>query len=153
MATIVSVEEIEAVLPIDLDDEQLLRLGRLLELAEEEIVLAFARRGRDFEAELVTTPWLEAAARRAVREMVGAAVVVGENVGVRRVSSTTGPQSDSVEWHDPRAVSFGGVALTDDLLELLGLLGVRSRSSFPPSAKWPEVRYARTHRRDWRTQA
>ena len=138
MATLVTVDEIAAVLPTGIDDDQRDRVESLLELAEEEIVLAFARRGRNFQAELSSSPWLEMAARRAVREMVSAAVVVGPNAGVKRASSTTGPQSDSVEWHDPRVVSFGGVALTDDLLELLGLLGVRPRGNFPEAKRWPE---------------
>lgn len=138
MATLVTIEEIAAVLPTGIDDDQRDRVESLLELAEEEIVLAFARRGRNFQAELSASPWLEMAARRAVREMVSAAIVVGPNAGVKRASSTTGPQSDSVEWHDPRVVSFGGVALTDDLLELLGLLGVRPRGNFPEAKRWPE---------------
>ena len=135
---LVTVDEIAAVLPTGIAPDQEGRAQALIDLAEEEIELAFARRDRDFHAELATTPWLETAARRAVREMVSAAVVIGPNAGVKRASSTTGPQSDSVEWHDPKAVSFGGVSLTDDLLELLGLLGVRPRGNFPRPPRWPE---------------
>ena len=135
---LVTVDEIAAVLPTGLSGDQVERVETLLILAEEEIDLAFARRGRDFRSELLTTPWLETAARRVVREMVSAAVVVGPNAGIKRASSTTGPQSDSVEWHDPRAVSFGGVHLTDELLDMLGLIGVRPRGRFPRPLRWPE---------------
>lgn len=145
---LVTVDEIAAVLPTGIAPDQEGRAQALIDLAEEEIELAFARRGRDFRAELVTVPWLESAARRAVREMVSAAVVVGPNAGVKRASSTTGPQSDSVEWHDPGVVSFGGVALTDELLDLLGLLGVRPRGNFPAAKRWPEeeVRHVASQR-------
>ena len=78
------------------------------------------------------------AARRAIREMVAAAVIIGPNAGVRSVSSTTGPQSDSITYADVGAVSFGGVSLTDQLLELLGLLGGRPRGNFPRPLRWPE---------------
>jgi len=135
---LITADEIAGVLPIDLDPAQLAKVDTLIGLAEEEIELAFARRGRDFRAELATTDWLGLAARRAVREMVGAAIIIGPNVGVKRASSTTGPQSDSVEWHDPKAVSFGGVSLTDDLLELLGLSGGGPRGRFPRPVRWPE---------------
>ena len=135
---LVTVDEIAAVLPTGLEPAQEDRVENLIGLAEEEIELAFARRGRDFRAELVTVPWLESAARRAVREMVSAAVVIGPNAGVRSVSSTTGQESDSITYADVDSVSFGGVRLTDALLELLGLVGVRARGSFPCPPRWPE---------------
>ena len=135
---LVTVDEIAAVLPTGIAPDQEGRAQALIDLAEEEIELAFARRGRDFHAELATTPWLETAARRAVREMVSAAVVIGPNAGVRSVSSTTGQESDSITYADVDSVSFGGVRLTDALLELLGLVGVRARGSFPRPPRWPE---------------
>lgn len=138
MEPLITADEIAGVLPVALDPAQMAKVDTLIGLAEEEIELAFARRGRDFRAELVSVPWLELAARRAVREMVGAAIIIGPNVGVKRASSTTGPQSDSVEWHDPKAVSFGGVSLTDDLLALLGLSGGGPRGRFPRPLRWPE---------------
>lgn len=138
MTTLITAEEIAGALPIDLTGEQRAKLDVQIELAEEEIALAFARRGRSFQNELAASEWLEMAARRAVREMVSAAVIIGPNAGVRSVSSTTGPQSDSITYADVDAVSFGGVALTDKLLELLGLVGVRPRGRFPRPARWPE---------------
>lgn len=149
MEPLISADEIAGVLPIDLDPAQLAKVETLIGLAEEEIELAFARRGRDFRAELSTTSWLGLAARRAVREMVGAAIIIGPNVGVKRASSTTGPQSDSVEWHDPKAVSFGGVTLTDDLLALLGLSGGGPRGRFPRPLRWPEEGVRRVASRWW----
>lgn len=149
MDTLITADEIAGALPVALDPAQMAKVDTLIGLAEEEIELAFARRGRDFRSELVTVPWLELAARRAVREMVGAAVVIGPNVGVKRASSTTGPQSDSVEWHDPKAVSFGGVSLTDDLLALLGLSVGGPRGRFPRPPRWPEEGVRRVASRWW----
>lgn len=150
MATLVTVEEIAAALPTGLEEDQRERVETLLTLAEEEITLAFARRGRSFQNEVAGSEWLELAARRAIREMVAAAVIVGPNAGVRSVSSTTGPQSDSITYADVDAVSFGGVALTDKLLELLGLAGVKPRGRFPRPARWPEeVHHARNPHRGW----
>lgn len=138
MTTLITAEEIAGALPVDLTEEQRAKLDAQIELAEEEIALAFARRGRSFQNELAASEWLEMAARRAVREMVSAAVIIGPNAGVRSVSSTTGPQSDSITYADVGAVSFGGVVLTDKLLELLGLAGVRPRGRFPRPVCWPE---------------
>lgn len=143
MTTLITAEEIAGALPIDLTEEQRAKLDAQIELAEEEIALAFARRGRSFQNELAASEWLEMAARRAVREMVSAAVIIGPNAGVRSVSSTTGPQSDSITYADVDAVSFGGVALTDKLLELLGLVGVRPCGRFPRPVRWPEVEVSR----------
>ena len=149
MEPLITADEIAGVLPVALDPAPMAKVDTLIGLAEEEIELAFARRGRDFRAELVSVPWLELAARRAVREMVGAAIIIGPNVGVKRASSTTGPQSDSVEWHDPKAVSVGGVSLTDDLLALLGLSGGGPRGRFPRPLRWPEEGVRRVASRWW----
>lgn len=149
MDTLITADEIAGALSVTLDPAQMAKVETLIGLAEEEIELAFARRGRDFRAELATTSWLGLAARRAVREMVGAAIIIGPNVGVKRASSTTGPQSDSVEWHDPKAVSFGGVSLTDDLLALLGLSGGGPRGRFPRPLRWPEEGMRRVASRWW----
>lgn len=143
MSTLITASEIAAALPVELTVEQQDKLDALIGLAEDEITLAFARRGRSFQAELVGSEWLELAARRAIREMVGAAVIIGPNAGVKRASSTTGPQSDSIEWHDPSVVSFGGVSLTDELLALLGIAAVRPRGKFPRPLRWPEERTVR----------
>lgn len=125
-------------LPRPLTDEEDKRLEFLVQDAVDLIEVAFARQGRDFYAELSATPWLEAAARRAVLEMVSAAVMVGSNVGMRSASSTTGPQADSVTYADTESVSWGGVRLTDELLKLLGLGRYGARGRFPRPRRWPE---------------
>lgn len=125
-------------LPRELTEEEMRRLDLLIADAVELIEVAFLQSGRDFNAELESVPWLAAAARRAVLEMVSAVVLVGGNTGVRSMSSTTGPQSDSVTFADVDSVSWGGVRLTDDLLRLLGLLGERARGRFPRPLRWPE---------------
>ncbi|MGV0327308.1 Gp19/Gp15/Gp42 family protein [Corynebacterium confusum] len=134
----VDVDFVAGRLPRDLTEPEKTRLGLLIDDAVELIDVAFARVGRDFSAELESVPWLEPAARRAVLEMVSAAVMVGGNAGVRSLSSTTGPQSDSITYADVESVSWGGVRLTDELLRLLGLLGERPRGRFPSPRRWPE---------------
>ncbi|WP_411701947.1 Gp19/Gp15/Gp42 family protein [Corynebacterium sp. LaCa97] len=125
-------------LPRELTDAETKRLQVLIDDAVELIDVAFMQAGRDFDAELVTVPWLESAARRAVLEMVSAATLVGGNAGMRSISSTTGPQSDSVTFADVDSVSWGGVRLTDDLLKLLGLWREGARGRFPRPRRWPE---------------
>lgn len=125
-------------LPRELTEDEMERLGVLIDDAVELIEVAFLRAGRDFHAELETVPWLEAAARRVVLEMVSAATMVGSNAGMRSVSSTTGPQSDSVTFSDVESVSWGGVKLTDELLKLLGLWQRGARGRFPRPRRWPE---------------
>lgn len=125
-------------LPRELTDAEKKRLHVLIDDAVELIDVAFMQAGRDFDAELVTVPWLESAARRAVLEMVSAATLVGGNAGMRSISSTTGPQSDSVTFADVDSVSWGGVRLTDDLLKLLGLWREGARGRFPRPRRWPE---------------
>lgn len=125
-------------LPRELTDAETKRLQVLIDDAVELIDVAFMQAGRDFDAELVTVPWLESAARRAVLEMVSAATLVGGNAGMRSISSTTGPQSDSVTFADVDSVSWGGVRLTDGLLKLLGLWSEGARGRFPRPRRWPE---------------
>lgn len=125
-------------LPRELTDAETKRLQVLIDDAVELIDVAFMQAGRDFDAELVTVPWLESAARRAVLEMASAATLVGGNAGMRSISSTTGPQSDSVTFADVDSVSWGGVRLTDDLLKLLGLWREGARGRFPRPRRWPE---------------
>lgn len=125
-------------LPRELTDAETKRLHVLIDDAVELIDVAFMQAGRDFDTELVTVPWLESAARRAVLEMVSAATLVGGNAGMRSISSTTGPQSDSVTFADVDSVSWGGVRLTDDLLKLLGLWREGARGRFPRPRRWPE---------------
>lgn len=125
-------------LPRELTEDEMERLGVLIDDAVELIEVAFLRAGRDFHAELETVPWLEVAARRVVLEMVSAATMVGSNAGMRSVSSTTGPQSDSVTFSDVDSVSWGGVKLTDELLKLLGLWQRGARGRFPRPRRWPE---------------
>lgn len=125
-------------LPRELTDAETKRLQVLIDDAVELIDVAFMQAGRDFDAELQTVPWLESAARRAVLEMVSAATLVGGNAGMRSISSTTGPQSDSVTFADVDSVSWGGVRLTDDLLKLLGLWREGARGRFPRPRRWPE---------------
>lgn len=139
MALNVTAIDVADRIPVPVTEEQLefieVRVQDSIDLIRE----AFLRRGRDFDRELETVPWLRLAATRVVREMVAAAVVVGAHAGVRSVSSTTGPQADSVTYTDAgQMVRFSGVALTDDLLAELGLYPRGARGRFPRPIRWPE---------------
>ena len=108
----------DTVKPLSPGDKE--RVATLIEDAEFLIRDEFALARRDFDAEM-TAPHRARTAARVIRQMVAAAVIVGPHVGVKSVSSTTGPASDSVVYQVPPAVSFDGVFLTDEQRRLLGL--------------------------------
>lgn len=118
----VTVDDVVQVFPRPLTGEEYERAEFLIEQALELIEMEFARRGRIFGAEFNTSSWLPIAVKQAVRRMVGAAILVGEDVGRASVSSTTGPQSDSITWSQGIPIQWGGVDIGDDILELLGLV-------------------------------
>lgn len=139
---LVSFEDVNARLDVPLEEAARPRVEVLIEDAVAIVRTAFLKCGRDFDAELERVAWLADEAGRVVREMVSAAILVGPNAGVRSVSSTTGPQSDSITYADVDSVSFGGVRLTDQQRLDLGLCfpgGARGR--FPRPVRWPEVWY------------
>lgn len=135
----VTPEDIGKRLPRPLEALERERVAVLIEDAVEIIELEFARRGRVLGEELRSVPWLPAAVRRVVRQMVSAPVLVGVNVGVRSVSSTTGQVSDSVTFADVEHVDWGGVTLTDELAAYLGLVDGAPSGCFPQPGRWPEV--------------
>lgn len=123
-------------LPVGTDTNRLqLWVNDSIELIYEE----FSRRGRDFDEEMESTPWLAATARRVVREMVMAVVRTGDDVGRRSVSIRAGQVSEAYTFDDTNSVSWGGVTLTADQLERLGLAprGL-PRWGFPKHMPWPE---------------
>lgn len=137
---LVSFEDVNARLDVPLEEAARPRVEVLIEDAVAIVRTAFLKCGRDFDAELERVAWLADEVGRVVREMVSAAILVGPNAGVRSVSSTTGPQSDSITYADVDSVSFGGVRLTDQQRLDLGLCfpgGARGR--FPRPVRWPEV--------------
>lgn len=119
----VTVEDVTEILPRALTDDETTRMEKLITQSIELIEMEFARRGRILGAELKTKLWLETAVKHAVRRMVGAAILIGEDVGRASLSSTTGPQSDSVTWSQGIPIYWGGVEIDDGILELLGLIG------------------------------
>ena len=137
---LVSFEDVNARLDMPLEEAARPRVEVLIDDAVSIVRIAFLKCGRDFDAELERVAWLADEAGRVVREMVSAAILIGPNAGVRSVSSTTGPQSDSITYADVDSVSFGGVRLTDQQRLDLGLCfpgGARGR--FPAAPRWPEV--------------
>lgn len=136
----ISSEYVAERLPQSLTGEEMKRLGVFIEDAIDLIEVEFMRCGRDFDQELESVPWLGSVARRVIREMASAAILVGPNAGVRSVSSTTGQESDSITYADVDSVSFGGVRLTDAQRAQLGLcMPGGARGHFPLPRCWPEV--------------
>lgn len=117
----ITVDDVANVLPRALTEGERERAEALIEQAVALISLEFARRGRSLVGELESVEWLPAAVLQAVRVMVSQAVLVGEDVGRASVSSTTGPQSDSITYSQGVKLQWGGVGMTDDILDLLGL--------------------------------
>ncbi|MGV3159855.1 Gp19/Gp15/Gp42 family protein [Corynebacterium sp. 32222D000AT] len=117
----ISVDDVADVFPRPLLDEERSRVEALIDQSYELIELEFARRGRDFQHEVAGSRWLQLAAKQAVRIMVSQAVLIGDNVGRSSVSSTTGPQSDSVSYSQGVGIHWGGVGIDEAILDLLGL--------------------------------
>ena len=118
----ITTDEVAGILPRTLTDDETTRMGKLIERAVELIVMEFGRRGRDLEAEIAAKPWLATAVKQAVLVMVSKAVLIGEDIGRASVSSTTGPQSDSISYSQGIGIQWGGVGIDDEILALLGLL-------------------------------
>lgn len=142
----ITVEDISSRLPRLMSPQETELTEVFIEDALEIINTEFLREGRDFEKELSTVVWLEPTAKRVVIDMVSAALVIGENAGVRSLSSTTGSESDSITYMDGRYSSFSGVFLTDEHRKLLGLItgaypSARSRRPF----RYPEVHRGRNY--------
>ena len=135
----VSVKDLAAIFPRPLDVEEQSRAESLIAAADDRIREAFERRGRDLDGEVESTPWLARTYRRVVREMVSAAILIGDNVGLSSASSATGPQSDSVTWSQGIPISWGFIELTD--AQEADLLGRRNLPSggFRRLRPWPEV--------------
>lgn len=124
--------------PLTVEEEE--RAGVLLEDAAQLIRDEFRRHGRDLDAELDTVPWLPGTFRRVVLEMVGAAVLTGGPAGVRSISSTTGPTSDSITYAKVPDIGWASVVLTDEQREALGLGAGGPRGYAPGPIRWPERR-------------
>ncbi|MGQ4493366.1 Gp19/Gp15/Gp42 family protein [Corynebacterium diphtheriae] len=126
----------DLILPRELSEFEKVLAPRLLKEAEMIVRAEFGRVHKNFPTE--TDEWEIFTVKRVIKEMVTSAILVGASRGMRSVSSTTGPQADSVVWADVESVALGGLVLTDSQRELLGLLG-SSRFNFPLPGRWPEV--------------
>ncbi|WP_309230112.1 MULTISPECIES: Gp19/Gp15/Gp42 family protein [unclassified Dietzia] len=130
----VTAEEVALRIPRPLDEDELDLLELLIADAEGEIADALAVAGRDLALDLARRPGFAGTARRVMREMVAAVVLVGGNAGQASVTSSTGAQSDSVRFADTRSSRWGQVVLTDDQRARLGLAPVGlPRGRFPKS--------------------
>lgn len=140
---IVMLDDLALRLPVALSPDDAGRVEVLLGDAEEIVRDAFARVGRDFDAEAAAAPWLDHAAKRVIRDMVAAAVLIGPSVGKSSVSSTTGAESDSEAYSSDtlKVTGFGRLILTAAHREELGLpVTALASGSFPAPWRWPERR-------------
>lgn len=130
---VVSVEDVAGIFPRELTDDEITRVGNLIDVALELVDEEFLRRRRDFYSEVEDSRLLQLTVKRVVREMVSEAVHVGQDVGRASVSSTTGPQSDSVTWSQGVGIHWGGVFMSARWLSDLGLVKGGSLYRFPPA--------------------
>ena len=136
---IVSIVEFVPVFPRPMTEDERKRATVLLGDAEDRIREEFAREGRDFDAELERVSWLPSAARRVVREMVSAVVLVGPDAGRRQYAVTAGAVSESWTMADAAGSAWGSVVLSDEQRRALGLsTGAMPRGRFPRAPRWPE---------------
>lgn len=136
---IVTAEDVISVFPRELEDHEQARLAVLLDASLSLVRAEFLRVGRDFDQELTTVSWLPVFAKRVLVSMVTAAILVGENVGIRSVTQTTGAITDSVTFADVSSADWGGVRLTDSQRRDLGLpVGAAPLGFSPRPEKWPE---------------
>lgn len=119
---VVTLDDIEKLFPRPLDPEEQSRAEGLIERALDLIDLEFMRRNRDLHDELLTRRDTPIAVRQAVTEMVSRAIHVGESEGRSSVSSTTGPQSDSITFSQGIGIRWGGIGIDDSIRQLLGLV-------------------------------
>ena len=136
---IVSIEEFVPAFPRPMTEDERTRAAVLLGDAADRIREEFAREGRDFDAELERVSWLPSAARRVVREMVSAVVLVGPDAGRRQYAVTAGAVSESWTMADAAGSAWGSVVLSDEHRRALGLsVGAMPRGRFPRAPRWPE---------------
>lgn len=139
--TLVDIEEFTSRFPRRLTSFERDRAQLLLQDAADEITAAFAREHRNLTTELTRHKWLPPVARRVVREMTAAAILVGDQAGKRQAQTTAGMVSESSTWFDVTSVSWGEPVLSDAHRRDLGLAaGGYARGSFPPAPRWPERR-------------
>lgn len=139
---LVSIEQFVTRFPRPLSSFERSRSEQLLEDSEEIVAAAFARERRSLEAELAEHPkWLPPVVARVIREMVAAAILVGDAAGKRQSAVTAGMVSESATWADVGSVSWGEPILTDDHRRDMGLNGAALPSGrFPSPPRWPERR-------------
>ena len=136
---LVTIDDLAATFPRALSPEESSRGEALLGDAEDRIREEFAREGRDLDAELERVSWLPSAARRVVREMVSAVVLVGPDAGRRQYAVTAGAVSESWTMADAAGSAWGSVVLSDEQRRALGLsVGAMPRGRFPRAPRWPE---------------
>lgn len=144
MVKLVDLDDIMELFPRSLEEGERNRATALIVAADDRIREEFERQGRDLDSVAASHPWLGRAYHRVVREMVAAAILIGDNVGRASASSTTGPQSDSVTWSQGVPIAWGFIEMTDKMRADLGLFRQDLPvGSFPPPLRWPERRWSR----------
>lgn len=138
----ITVDDLEARFPRPLTPVERKRAGTLLGDAAEEISAAFEEHGISL-GERLTSTGFATVYKRTIREMVGAALLVGAQSKKKSASVTVAAISESGTWDDGVASSTGwvNVKLTDEQRRDLGLpVDGKSRGRFPRAPRWPERR-------------
>lgn len=132
----ISAEDIVARLP-EGTDASVERIDLLIDDAMDVIEIELANAGRDLYRDLETLPAFDKRVRIVLQEMVSSMVIAGGRKGIRSVSSTTGPTSDSTTYSDGAGTGWATAFLTAEMRRLLGLTG-GARGNFPGPIRWPE---------------
>lgn len=137
---LITVGDIAGIFPRELTSDEKLRAANLIDAAIELIDEEFLRRGRDLHTEIERSRLLQMTVKRVVREMISEAIHIGNSVGRASLSSTTGPQSDSVTFSQGVGIHWGGVFMLPKWLSDLGLVTGGSAHCFPPSKQYGDSR-------------
>ena len=146
----VTTDDVVKRFPRPLMPEELQRVAVYIDDAVALLEAEFERRGTTLD------DWTGGSHSRAKRvdlviiDMVSAPILVGVSRGLRQANSSTGGQSDGATWYSPGDIGWGGVKLTPQNLEDLGLTaGSLPRWLFPsatyPAEVMPRVRTYRDH--------
>lgn len=131
-------EDIVMRLPEGADYDSLERIQLRIDDAMDVLEIEMADAGRDLHYDIEKVPGFSKRVKIVVREMVTSMVLASGRRGIKSVSSSTGPTSDTTTYTDGDATGWATAFLTDELRALLGLGKQGARGRFPAPIRWPE---------------
>lgn len=140
----ITVEEILTRLPEGTEIDSVERIQLRIDDAVEVLEIELEEVGRDLHRDVELVPGFSRRVKIVLREMVTSMVMASGRRGIKSVSSSTGPTSDTTVYVDGETTGWATAFLTDELRAFLGLGKQGARGRFPAPVKWPErSHYAR----------